>query len=506
MKKVVVFLLTLVLCISLIGCASEDQIQQGEEKVEVTKTEENTNSKETSSSKSTEPQKIRFVMKDVVPSNPADVKFIELLEKGLAEKNIYTDIEIVEMPAGNYPEKLNLMLLSGEIPDIIYFQGGDKQIADQGLLEDLRPYIEKSEYIKDAMEPHNVMRIENYPYLLWIKPIKTSAPVVRGDWFSNVGTADTLLEDPTIDNYYAFMKELKEKDLDGQGSPTYGLTIAGNTKKLDSVFNQAFGIKGTWMKDENGKYAYGKVTLAEKEKLAFYNKLYNEGILDPEYLTKKWDTKEQAFYDNTVGMIIGSTGKVIDIYDGKTKKANGEAASLVVLPPATGEGQSFSPIDITKESRGISISSTSKVKDLAFEILDFMASPEGQMLDRLGFEGEHYDIKDGKIHLTEKSQEWFAKFWEPTTWEPSIPLATPLLSEPAVDSMNKAKQYYTDDVNFMIPEEYLANWDAMENLYKEYSADIITGKKPVDAFDTFVSEWHEAGGTDITEYANSILK
>lgn len=40
------------------------------------------------------------------------------------------------------------MLLGGDIPDLIYFQGGDEQMAEQNLLEDLTPYIENSAYIK----------------------------------------------------------------------------------------------------------------------------------------------------------------------------------------------------------------------------------------------------------------------------------------------------------------------------------------------------------------------
>ena len=31
---------------------------------------------------------------------------------------------------------------------------------------------------------------------------------------------------------------------------------------------------------------------------------------------------------------------------------------------------------------------------------------------------------------------------------------------------------------------------------------IITGEKPVDAFDDFVKQWYEMGGTQITEEAN----
>ena len=239
----------------------------------------------------------------------------------MAEEGTKVKIELVEMPSGNYAEKLNLMLLGKDIPDIIYFQGGDLQISQQGLLEDLTPYIEKSKYIKPNLEPQNKKRLENYPYLLWIKPLASKVPVMRSDWFDKLSTSKKLMEDPTIDNYYAFLKQLKESNLGGKGSPAYALTAAGNTLEMDEIFDQAFGNKSTWIKDENGKYIYNKVSNNEKEKLTFYNKLYKEGILDPEYLTKKWDTKEKAFYDNQAAIIAGTAGKVIDIYEGKVKKA-----------------------------------------------------------------------------------------------------------------------------------------------------------------------------------------
>ncbi|WP_432665572.1 extracellular solute-binding protein [Wukongibacter baidiensis] len=506
MKKVFALLLSIALIFSVIGCSKPNEVKAPAPTSETSETENQSKETKENEEKSSEPVTLRMVMKDLSPSNPGDLKYVEELEKSLAKQEIKVKFEIVETPSGNYAEKLNLLLLGGDIPDIIYFQGGDKQIAEQGILEDLTPYIEKSQIVQKAMQLHNKKRMKNYPYLIWLKPIKTKAPVVRRDWFEASEMGKTLLEDPSIDNYYKFLKELKEKNFDGNGLPKYGVTVSGKILELDSIFNQAFGITGAWVKNSEGKFIYGKVSEYEKEKLAFYQKLYKENILDPEYLTKKWDTKEKAFYDNNVGMIIGSTGKVIDIYDGKMKKTNGEEASLVVLPPAKGKGQGYLPIDVTKESRGVAISSLSPNKEIAFKVIEFLASNEGQMLDRLGFEGEHFEVKDNKVHLTEKSQEWFAKFFEVYSWKPTVEIVTPLLSEPSLDSMAKAEEYYIEDVNFLIPEEYAASWDAMTNLYKEYTADIITGKKSIDDFDNFVKDWYEAGGKEITEYANTVLK
>ncbi len=102
-------------------------------------------------------------------------------------------------------------------------------------------------------------------------------------------------------------------------------------------------MTGTWI-EVDGEYVFGRVTDMERDKLEFYAKLYADGLLDPEYLTKAWDTKEQVFYANEVGVISGTSGKVIDIYDGNMISANGESANLTVLPPAKGVAQGYNPI------------------------------------------------------------------------------------------------------------------------------------------------------------------
>ncbi|MGH4138370.1 extracellular solute-binding protein [Clostridium sp.] len=486
MKKALASILAIISVLGLVSCKSKtsNTVQQNS---------------------STELATVRMVMKDVSPKDPISQKYIGLIEKAMAKEGTKVKIELVEMPSGNYAEKLNLMLLGKDIPDIIYFQGGDLQISQQGLLEDLTPYIEKSKHIKSNLEPQNEKRLENYPYLLWIKPLASKVPVMRSDWFDKLTTSKKLMEDPTIDNYYAFLKELKASNLGGKKLPAYALTAAGNTLELDEIFDQAFGNKSTWVKDENGKYIYNKVTKNEKEKLTFYNKLYKEGMLDSEYLTKQWDTKEKAFYENQSGVIVGTAGKVIDIYEGKIKKANA-GVGLTVIPPAKGKSQGYLPIDVSKESRGIAISSTSKNKYVSFKILDFMASEKGQMIDRLGFEGEHYVIKDDKIQLTEKSQEWYAKFWEPSKIALGKELAKPLLGAAGTKSLEDVNKLYTEDINFIMPEELSIKWDSINNLYKEYSADIITGKRPISDFDKFVVEWYKNGGKDVTKHANDVLK
>jgi ABC-type glycerol-3-phosphate transport system substrate-binding protein len=454
---------------------------------------------------SQDPVTLNIVAKDVAADDPNDQKLVKGIEEGMKAEGKNIKLQIVPVQSGTYSEKLGLLLQSGNIPDLIYFQGGDYQFAvTQKILENLTPYIEKSTNVKASMSDFNKERMKNYPYLLWLSPINSAVPVVRQEWLDKTTSGKEVLANPTIDNYYTFFKEVKEKN-----GAKYAYTTAGNLDELDVMFAQAFGLTSTWIKGADGKYVYSRTTPFEKEKLEFYAKLYKEGLLDPEYLTKKFDTKEKAFYDGQAAIIAGTQGKVIDIYNTKMTSQNGANAKLTPLAPAKGKAQGYTPVDISKESRGFAISSTSKNKDAAFSVIEYMASPKGQMLDKLGIEGQEYQIVDNKIKLTDKFASWFPHFVETTLNfkpEKEFDPTTPYLSAPAAKSLQLFSSMSTKDNAFIMPADLAAKWDASVALYKGFAADVVTGKKTTADFDKFVEAWNAAGGKDVTDYANKTIK
>ena len=448
--------------------------------------------------------KVRFMMKDF-DTDPNAEKFIGIIEKAMADAGTPVDIEIVKTPAGNYAEKVGLMIMSGDVPDLIYFQGGDEKLAMQDILEDMRPWVDKSQYFKSLMDAHSVTRLENYPYLVWIAPPRVRTPMIRRDWYDSLPSAKAVMANPTVDTYYTLFKDLVTKK-----GALYGICVTGATngiEELDAIFDAAFGNTSTWMKGADGKWFYSRSSANEKAKIEFYAKLYKDGLLDPEYLTKKWDSKEQVFYEGKAGIIPGVAPGSVDVYANKMIKTQG--TDIVALPPAKGKAQGLTPfVDVTKETRGFAIAASSKVKEAAFAVLDFMWSPAGLKIAKLGIPGLHY-IDDGKQYiLTDKYPEWYNGWFGDSFngFNPDKPLSRPIMTKAAVDAGAMAKKFMMPDKNFLIPEQYITNWDAMNNLYKEYTADIVTGKKPISAFDEFVAKWNKAGGVELTAYANKVLK
>ena len=421
------------------------------------------------------PVEIHVLVKDVFP----DEEDVQLLCKAINEKMAangqYVNVIFDEPPASSYPTALPLAVMNGEITaDLIYFQGGDQAVSDQGLLEDLTPYIDGSTYVKDLMDESNVAKLKSYPYLLWLAPPRTYTPVIRTDWAEQMDSFQALKDKAGVD---------------------CAITADGSTARLDSIFNHAFGVTGTAVQ-EDGKWIFSKASQAEKAKLEFYAKLYKDGLLDSDFLTNTWDVMEQKFYEGRAAVLSGTAGAVIQIYNAKMTSVNGEAAALTVLPPAKGISQSYTSVDVTKEGRGFAINVDSKNKEAAFAVLEFMASPEGRILDKVGIEGKHYNVEGDKIVFTDQFNSWWARFWDTTNkFEPQNPsLAEPVLSAPAAKSLELVNDYMVMDKNIIIPSEMTPQWDAMLNLYNEYSADIIRGVRPISDFDEFVQKWNQAGG------------
>lgn len=447
------------------------------------------------------PIEVTIIVKDVSPSDESIQAAVKEIEEGMAEEGNYVKLTYLEPPTGTYGEAVPLAFRTGQIsPDIIYFQGGDLPVSNDGMLEDLTKYVDNSKYVKDIMEEHTKVKLQNYPYLLWLAPARVPAPVMRKDFAEKLESFDAVMADPTVENYEKMLTEIVEK-----GVAKYAITSDGDMTRMNTVFNQAFGVTGTIVK-ENGKWVFSKASQFEKNKLEFYARLYKKGLIDPEYITKQWDTMEKSFYEGEAAFIAGTAGAVINVYNNKMTQTHGEGAELVVLPPAKGVSQGYTAIDVTKESRGFAINAQSKVKDAAFAVLDYMASPKGMMLDKLGIEGTHYTIENDKVVFTDKFSEWYQKFWETLNkFEPSPELAEPIMSAPALKSLEMAQQFYVEDVNVLIPDHLISQWDAMNTLYNEYSSDIIRGVKPISAFDEFVEKWNQSGGTEFEAYLNEQL-
>ena len=72
--------------------------------------------------------------------------------------------------------------------------------------------------------------------------------------------------------------------------------------------------------------------------------------------------------------------------------------------------------------------------------------------------------------------------------------------------MADTKVNVVDPVFFDRTESMALKWSTLEKMEKETMLKILTGEEDINAFDTFVKEWMEAGGEQITKEVNEAVK
>lgn len=310
--------------------------------------------------------------------------------------------------SSNSGEMSNLMLASGNLPDIIhlYFAVAD-QWGPDGVLIDLKDLVEEhAPNIKKMLDENPRLRsfataTDGNMYFI---PAPNSGKVSKGfmireDWLEEVG----LPVPDTYEDLYNTLKAFKEKD--PKRFPYIGR--GDDSLKALMVF---WGIPGGPLQ-QNFKVVDGKVVLGSHDpnfKLAVQNlsKWYQEGLIDQEIFTRGPQSREMMFGDNLSGAIHDFFQSTTAFNDTLKDKVPG--FKIVAVPPP--KDIWGNRVEQTASNfyypHGWGISSQSKHPVEAIKYFDFWFSEEGMMLGTYGVEGETYIIdENGEIDLTDEVKD-----------------------------------------------------------------------------------------------------
>ncbi len=226
--------------------------------------------------------------------------------KKIAE-NVGVTIEWIHPASGTETEQLNMLLVSGNLPDIIQIDGliqnsgGSSAGVDDGSFVDLTDYI--PEYAPDYMR---AITASDLAYAMAttadgrvteFDQIKQTAPQysrvnVRNDIMEEIGWKDRLPE--TIDDYTEMYAAMKEKGY-------YGYRTDRNGR--DSQLMYAYGIGNGFYINEDGKVAYGMWTDTYRDYLRQVREWIAAGYVHPDWTSKEADTSA-LFAQKEIGMYI----------------------------------------------------------------------------------------------------------------------------------------------------------------------------------------------------------
>ncbi len=382
------------------------------------------------------------------------------------EDKLGIDIQYDIAPPSSYAEKEQIVMASGEMPDILYHHAAaDAYLetwAADGIILPLDDYIPKYEHITAQLTPEmqEAFRANSTGKIVALtRPhnLNQWGFVINKTWLDNLG----LKEPTTIEEFKDVMVAFSKNDPDGNGKDdTYGTTIAlGNlTDYTNNGWAAAFGL--SFIPDEvTGECNTIPRMTGYLPYLTYLHDLYAEGAIDPEWVvggagltpsdcTDKFLAGKLGCFMNTVGCIpswFGTYGQqAMDDYEFIAPMKNiytGEP-TFYTIPPMWG----CYMINADSEENG-------KV-DTIFELIDYCYSQEGWTLLHMGIEGMHYNSYDFENRTVDRTPEQEALLATQTgaqvTFCNYFDGAGPIIS-----SYPEATEKYWADYNRVIPS---AKW------------------------------------------------
>lgn len=318
---------------------------------------------------------------------------------------------LIQAPQASYGEKLNTTLASGNLPDIVYMYEDQMNLwIEEGALLPLDDLIEKyaPNFMKNLREGDEKQlvypedgKIYGLPYMLRLPAQRTMG--VRKDWLDKLGlkAPDTIEE---LEKVLTAFKDNASKLSDSAIIPYVGLI--GPFYGLFDI--QQSGDQNMWTENKDGKL----VTYFEHDNyrqcLELLNRFYENGLIDPEFMTRNNDEASvyNLFNAGTAGMGFVYSTRLSEITGNlQTEDKN---ALFDFMPPVTGiSGQKkIDGRDVFGIRGCITIAAEDKVKE-CLGFLDWAYSEEGERLLNYGIEGQHYDMVDGKpVIRPEFNQGW----------------------------------------------------------------------------------------------------
>lgn len=423
------------------------------------------------------------------------------------EEQTGLDIQVNTPPTEVYDEKLDVIMSSGNLPDLLhaYEPVWFDNYVKQGALRPLDDLIDRYGPHLKAKIPSEVWDRVKYGGKIYAVPSLNEVTGIelmyaRKDWLDRLGLAPPK----TLDEYYDVIQAFTRDDPDGNGlQDTVGLTFTADLGRSSPFFG-AFGTQlDTWF-ERDGRLVYGNILPETKETLGFLARLYQEGLLEREFpLNLQTNLFEKIEYGK-VGLFSATW------YDTRgpiaaNMKRDPNARWIPLEYPIGPQGnKGVYSIDTIRGYNVIPSDSPHAAE--VIQLLDFIASDYKTL--KLGFENEIWR-REGERIVTD-----FALHDESLyrgIYQSLVDVPDETLFKQRLDSLGDFNLYnniQTIHRNIMpsafygIPTSAMGKYSDHLNRLEDVFVKIILGIEPLDAFDQYVERWKAEGGSEITKEVN----
>lgn len=329
------------------------------------------------------------------------------------------DVSYPVASQGDAKEDVALMIANDEYPDMIYAKGSATDLYQAGALIDMTDLIEKyGPNIKKmyGAEMEKLKWSQDDPGIYQLSYAGVNQKTLTTGGSCQIQWAALKENDykypKTLDEYEKMIKSYlaaHPKTEDGldmicitmSASDWHWMITLGNPAGLIA---DASPDNGQWIIDDEYNVHYKHVTDEEKEYFKWLCRMYNEGILDPNFATQT--------DDDYIAKV--ASGRVVAITDAEWHYSQCEATlvadgkvdqTYVGLPVTLREDQVEKALLYQGTTVGWGIGITKSCEDpvRAIKFLDYLCSDEGQILYHWGIEGENYFLDDdGQPYRTDE--------------------------------------------------------------------------------------------------------
>lgn len=353
-------------------------------------------------------------------------------------------------------QKIQLWATNNQLPDIFagdfvsksFYGNWIEQGVIRALPADLSAYPNLADHMK--MERAQAAAREGRFYMI---PRTTYGDISYSVLDRNVvyrwdlaQAAGVTKEPETYDEFCDMITKIVEADPEGKH-------ISGMTQALPGliggfVYPYAGIIDKKWVADENGRFTLSY--LADRGALVnamqFARNMYTDGVIEKDIALAKLETsKDKYLQGQSAAMIFAwsgpagleaNVGRDYDtLYGEGSFLKNNRIAKL--YPSSDGNRYYFVDTESWSESYISSKVDDEKMAAIC-RLFDYLYSDEGSRLVFCGFEGEDYDVKDGRVVMHEgvvlgdkytfcnvNSNISSLAMWNPESWDDSFPSTLP---------------------------------------------------------------------------------
>jgi putative aldouronate transport system substrate-binding protein len=341
----------------------------------------------------------------------------------------YTGVHVkyIHVPYENTRSSTNLLIASGEYPDIILNAGlygmDALKYGNQGILLPMGDFIEEYGYFfKSAIEripeiPSAITMPDGNIYGLPNINQAFHTYYTMKVWINEAWLTKLNLEVPTTtEEFYEVLKAFKTRDPNGNGKADE-IPMLGYYAPFPRTWPQVFLLNSfvyfdpdNFMDMRDGKVRFVANTEEFREGLRYVARLVNEGLIDRASFTQNAEQAKQIGM-NPNAQVIGAFSDFVwwNFVGTYPQTADHRSDNYIALAPLKGpQGVRFTPVKSTGYNPDWAhITDNARDPVLAFRWLDAMYSDEATFNIQLGLKGISTDVADeGSLGINHKPAIW----------------------------------------------------------------------------------------------------